>query len=62
MKKLIAVLIASAFSMGAFAADTAAPAAPVAAKEMKKEVSKKHHAAKKHHAHAKKAKVAKPAA
>ena len=66
MKKLAAALIASAFTMVAFAQDKvapAAPAAPAAAKkdDMKKEVAAKKPMAKKHHKSAKKP-AAKPAA
>jgi hypothetical protein len=64
MKKLIAVLIASAFSMGAFAQASApaaaAPAAPAAKADVKKEAPAKKAHAKKHHA--KKKAAAKPAA
>jgi hypothetical protein len=67
MKKLIAVLIASAFSMGAFAQASApaaaAPAAPMAKKdEMKKEMPAKKPHAKKHHSKKDKAAASKPAA
>lgn len=65
MKKLIAALIASAFTMGAFAQATtpaAAPTAPTAKTEMKKDATPMKHHAKKHHHAKKKAVVAKPAA
>ena len=67
MHKLIAALIASTFTLGAFAQATMPAAAPTApmAKEMKKEMPMKKAHAMKHHAvkhHGKKKMADKPAA